>query len=60
MNNLVIIPARGGSKRIPYKNIKDLCGKPLIKWSIDAAKQSKYIDSIFVSSDNKDILDIVY
>ena len=53
-----IIPARGGSKRLPEKNIKELCGRPLVEWSIEAAKQSKYIDSIVVSSDNKNILSI--
>jgi len=55
---LGIIPARGGSKRLPKKNIKELCGRPLVEWSIEAAKQSKYVDSIVVSSDNKNILSI--
>ena len=40
---LAIIPARGGSKGLPGKNIKKLCGKPLIGWSINHAKESKYI-----------------
>jgi CMP-N,N'-diacetyllegionaminic acid synthase len=53
-----VIPARGGSKRLLDKNIKELCGRPLIEWSIEAAKQSKYIDSIFVSSNNKNILSL--
>ena len=41
---LAIIPARGGSKRLPRKNVEDLCGKPLIAWSIEAGLKSKYID----------------
>jgi len=52
---LAIIPARGGSKRLPNKNILDLAGKPLIVWTIDAAKQSKYIDRIVVSTDSSRI-----
>ncbi len=55
---LAIIPARGGSKRLPRKNILPLCGKPLIGWSIDAAKNSKYIDEIFVSTDDPKIAKI--
>lgn len=55
---LAIIPARGGSKRLPRKNILDLNGKPLVAWSIEAGLQSKYIDKIIVSSDDKEILDI--
>ena len=56
---LAIIPARGGSKGLPGKNIKDLCGKPLIVWSIDHARESSYIDDIFVSTDSQEIADIV-
>ena len=52
---LAIIPARGGSKRLPTKNILELSGKPLIVWTIDAAKRSKYIDRIVVSTDDGDI-----
>jgi CMP-N,N'-diacetyllegionaminic acid synthase len=55
---LAIIPARGGSKRLPRKNILDLCGKPLILWTIEAGLKSKYIDRVIVSSDDKDILNI--
>ena len=55
---LAIIPARGGSKRLPRKNVLPLAGKPLIGWSIDAAKNSKYIDQIFVSTDDKEIADV--
>ncbi len=55
---LAIIPARGGSKRLPRKNILDLCGKPLIAWSIEAALKSKYISKVVVSSDDEEILNI--
>lgn len=55
---LAVIPARGGSKRIPRKNILDLAGKPLIAWSIEAGLQSKYIDKVVVSSDDEEILKI--
>ncbi len=50
-----LIPARGGSKRIPRKNIKDFCGKPLIAWTIEEAKKSKYISRIIVSTDDQEI-----
>lgn len=53
---LAIIPARGGSKRLPRKNVLDLCGKPLIVWSIEAGLKSKYIDKVVVSSDDDEIL----
>ena len=52
---VVIIPARGGSKGIPKKNIKLLNGKPLIQYSIDIAKKSKYVDSVVVSTDCDEI-----
>ncbi len=55
---LAIIPARGGSKRLPRKNILDLSGRPMISWSIDAGLTSKYIDKVVVSSDDDEILDI--
>jgi len=55
---LGIIPARGGSKRLKKKNILNLKGKPLIVWSIEAAQNSKYIDKLVVTSDNKEILNI--
>ena len=55
---LAIIPARGGSKRLPRKNILDLCGKPLIAYTIEAALKSKYIDKVIVSSDDDEILNI--
>jgi CMP-N,N'-diacetyllegionaminic acid synthase len=52
---LAIIPARGGSKGIPGKNIKRLQGKPLIAWTIQAAQGSKYLDKIIVSTDSAEI-----
>ena len=52
---IVFIPARGGSKSIPLKNIKLFCGKPLIHWIIEAADQSDKIDKIVVSTDNEEI-----
>ncbi|MCG3686701.1 acylneuraminate cytidylyltransferase family protein [Aliarcobacter butzleri] len=55
---LAIIPARGGSKRVPRKNVLDLCGKPLIAYSIEAGLKSKYIDKVVVSSDDEEILQI--
>jgi pseudaminic acid cytidylyltransferase len=53
--NVAIIPARGGSKRIPGKNIKEFCGKPMIAWSIQAAKASGCFDRIVVSTDDEEI-----
>lgn len=55
---LAIIPARGGSKRLPRKNVLNLAGKPVISWSIEAALQSKYIDKVIVTSDDDEILAI--
>jgi len=55
---LAIIPARGGSKRLPRKNILDLNGKPLIAWSILAGLKSQYIDKVIVTSDDDEILEI--
>lgn len=56
--NIAFIPARKGSKGIPGKNKKNFCGKPLVQWSIDQAKESKLFEKIIVSSDDNDILDI--
>ena len=53
--NIAIIPARGGSKRIPRKNIKEFCGKPMIAWSIKAAKASGLFDHSIVSTDDLEI-----
>ncbi len=58
MKILAIIPARGGSKSIPLKNIKKLSGKPLIEYTINAALNSKKIDKIIVSTDNEKIAKI--
>ncbi len=55
---LAIIPARGGSKRLPRKNILPLAGKPLIGWTIEAALASKYIDTVLVTSDDDEILNV--
>jgi CMP-N,N'-diacetyllegionaminic acid synthase len=55
---LALIPARGGSKRILQKNIKLFFGKPLIAWTIEAAKQAKCIDRILVSTDDPEIAEI--
>ncbi|HIG41530.1 MAG: pseudaminic acid cytidylyltransferase [bacterium] len=55
---LAVIPARGGSKRIPRKNIKDFCGKPMIAWSIEAAIAGQCFDKIIVSTDDNEIADV--
>jgi pseudaminic acid cytidylyltransferase len=55
---LCVIPARGGSKRIPRKNIKDFCGKPMIAWSIEAAIKSKCFNRIVVSTDDVEIASV--
>jgi len=55
---IAVIPARGGSKRIPRKNIKEFCGKPMIAWSIEAAMASDVFDRILVSTDDDEIADI--
>lgn len=58
MEILAIIPARGGSKGVYRKNIRDLNGKPLISYTIEAAKKSKYINRVVVSTDDIEIADI--
>ena len=58
MKNIALITARGGSKGIPRKNILPFAGKPLIHWTIQAAKKSKYIDLIFVSTDDQEIAEV--
>lgn len=55
---LAVIPARGGSKGIPRKNIIDVAGKPLIAWTIEAAKKSKYIDRLILSSESDEIIKV--
>lgn len=58
MTNLAIIPARGGSKRIPHKNIKKFLGKPIIAYSIKAAIKSGLFDEIMVSTDDCEIAEV--
>ncbi len=53
-----LITARGGSKRLPKKNFRNFCGKPLISWTIEAAKNSKFISKIYVSTDSEEIAEI--
>ena len=52
---IAVIPARGGSKRIPRKNIKPFCGKPIIAWSIEVARESSVFDHVLVSTDDTEI-----
>lgn len=58
MRNIAIITARGGSKRIPKKNIRDFCGKPIIAYSIEAAIGSGVFDTVMVSTDSSEIAEI--
>jgi pseudaminic acid cytidylyltransferase len=53
--NICVIPARGGSKRIPRKNIREFCGKPMIAWSIEAAQQSDCFEQVVVSTEDPEI-----
>lgn len=53
--SLAVITARGGSKRIPKKNIKEFCGKPIIQYSIEAAMESGVFDEVMVSTDDEEI-----
>jgi len=55
---LGVIPARGGSKGIPRKNLKKLCGKPLVVWAIEAAKKSKLLDRFVVSTEDEEIAEV--
>lgn len=55
---LAVIPARGSSKGVPRKNIRDLAGKPLIAWTIEEAKKSKYIDRVILSSEDMEIIEV--
>lgn len=55
---IAIIPARGGSKRIPRKNIRDFCGKPMIAYAIEAARGSGLFDHVVVSTDDEEIADV--
>ena len=58
MKRLAVITARGGSKRIPRKNIKDFCGKPILAYSIRAAVESGVFDEIMLSTDDMEIAEI--
>lgn len=58
MKTIAIITARGGSKRIPRKNIKEFCGKPILAYSIEAALQSGVFDRVMVSTDDEEIAEI--
>lgn len=55
---LAVIPARGGSKRIPRKNVKLFCGKPMLAWAIEAARESGCFDRVVVSTDDDEIADV--
>lgn len=57
--NIAFIPVRGGSKSIPLKNIKILCGKPLVYWTVKAACDCRYIDKVYVSTDSEKIRSVV-
>lgn len=57
--NIAFIPARGGSKSIPLKNIKPMCEQPLIYWTIKAASECKYIDKVYISTDSKEIRETI-
>lgn len=57
-SSIAIITARGGSKRIPRKNIKEFCGKPIIMYSIEAALQSGIFDEVMVSTDDREIAEV--
>ena len=58
IKTLAVITARGGSKRLPRKNLLELEGKPLIAWTIKSALSSKYINKVIVSSDDNEILSV--
>lgn len=56
--NIAIIPARGGSKRIPNKNIADFCGKPIIAYALETAQEARIFDRVIVSTDSREIMRI--
>ena len=58
MGTVAVIPARGGSKRLPRKNLQPLFGKPLVVWSIEACVEARKIDQVYVSSDDAEILEV--
>ncbi len=59
MSVIAFIPARGGSKSIPGKNIKDFCGRPLIYWNLFALEKSELVDEVIVATDSEQIFKIV-
>jgi pseudaminic acid cytidylyltransferase len=56
--NVAVIPARGGSKRIPRKNIKEFCGRPMIAWSVEIARSSGLFDHVLLSTEDSEIADV--
>lgn len=58
MKALAVIPARGGSKRLPGKNIRDFAGKPMLAWSVEAAHESGLFDTVMVSTDSEEIAEV--
>ena len=52
---IAIIPAKGGSKRLPNKNMQPLCGKPMLQYAIDYVKESKKVSRVYLSTDDKSI-----
>ena len=58
MKALAVIPARGGSKRLPGKNIRDFAGKPMLAWSVEAALESGLFDTVMVSTDSEEIAEV--
>ena len=58
MSKIAIIPARGGSKRIPRKNIRDFCGKPIVAYSIEVALKTRLFDEVMVSTDDVEIAEV--
>ncbi|MCM1235253.1 MAG: acylneuraminate cytidylyltransferase [Ruminococcus flavefaciens] len=57
--NVAFIPVRGGSKSIPFKNIKPICGKPLVYWTVKATCECQYIDKVYVATDSEEIKEVV-
>ena len=58
MKTIAIIPARGGSKGIPRKNVIDIAGKPMLAWNIEAAQASQFVDAVYVSTDDPEIAEV--
>ena len=58
MRALAVIPARGGSKRLPGKNIRKFAGKPMLAWSVEAAHESGLFDTVMVSTDSEEIAEV--